>query len=269
MKLFDKLKNVFFEEEYVEVEDKEPKKKKEVIAKKIDTRKIDIKEEKEKEEIVPKKEETSDNKFKFPEILDDDFIDESIKEEKKPIVTSYYEKKETINYNGIYDKKDNNNYSGLYEKREEKKMFRASPIISPIYGVLDKNYTKEEMIPKKEIHISGARTHTKVDLDDVRQKAFGSADKTNEIVEDINEKTILYDMNVDETPVVEKVTMGDAAEYFSELGLEYNVDYKDKNKSVGRRSDKEELKEVENNYDENTLEHSLFDIIDSMYEEKE
>ena len=38
MGVFDKLKNVFFEEEYVEVEEpiKKPKKEKQTIAKKID-----------------------------------------------------------------------------------------------------------------------------------------------------------------------------------------------------------------------------------------
>ena len=36
----------------------------------------------------------------------------------------------------------------------------------------------------------------------------------------------MLDIN-DDTPAVPKVTVGDAEEYFEDLGLEYNVDYKD------------------------------------------
>ena len=77
MKLFDKLKNALFEEEYVEVEEKpKPVKKEKPIAKKIvlPEQKREVKKEmpeKEIEEVVepPKKD------FKFPAILEDDFID--------------------------------------------------------------------------------------------------------------------------------------------------------------------------------------------------
>ena len=38
---------------------------------------------------------------------------------------------------------------GTYEKKEEKTYFKPSPIISPIYGILDKNYKKEDWKKKK------------------------------------------------------------------------------------------------------------------------
>ena len=49
MSLLEKLKNTFFEEEYVEVE--EPDKEKEVVAKKIETNSVQ-REEKELEEVA-------------------------------------------------------------------------------------------------------------------------------------------------------------------------------------------------------------------------
>ena len=56
-----------------------------------------------------------------------------------------------------------------------------------------------------------------------------------------------YDLNID-SPAVEKVTVGDAEEYFNDLGLEYNVDYVDVSK---------EKKKVEENaeivYDSNKI----------------
>ena len=34
-------------------------------------------------------------------------------------------------------------------KKEEKKPFTPSPVISPVYGILDKNYTKDSIVDKK------------------------------------------------------------------------------------------------------------------------
>jgi hypothetical protein len=100
-------------------------------------------------------------------------------------------------------------------------------------------------------------------------------------------------LSEDEKPSVKEVTMGDALEYFHDLGLEYNVDYVDatKDRVTGRRvrenyedshevekedtrlsrlsNDKvdvpvKEEKDVELDSDDN-----LFDLIDSMYKENE
>ena len=56
-------------------------------------------------------------------------------------------------------KKEEKLYSGSlygddlsYERKvvEDRKVFRPSPIISPVYGVLDKNYRKEEIVDKNK-----------------------------------------------------------------------------------------------------------------------
>lgn len=52
------------------------------------------------------------------------------------------------------------------------------------------------------------------------------------------EDNLLVDLSSDdEKPSVSEITMGDAEEYFRDLGLEYNIDYKDssKEKATGRR----------------------------------
>lgn len=36
---------------------------------------------------------------------------------------------------------------------EPKKVFKPSPIISPVYGVLDKNYHKEDIVTKKLLEV--------------------------------------------------------------------------------------------------------------------
>lgn len=173
-------------------------------------------------------------------------------------------------------------YQGLYEgeKKEKKTGFTRSPILSPVYGILNKNYKKEEIVTKKEVRLS--ITPKKVDLDTVREKAYG--DLASEIAESMNEKpkedeikeekdeNLLYDLSEESSPSVKTVTVGDAEEYYNDLGLEYNVDYKvEKNGNSIIDEEKEEpttRKVVKHEKDE-AYTSNLFDLIDSMYEEKE
>ena len=128
---------------------------------------------------------------------------------------------------------------GTYERKEEKSYFKPSPIISPIYGILDKNYKKEDVVQKREVKMSNSFERDKVSIDDIRKKAYGTLTDdfedefkdTDESVPEVQEEeeNLLVDLN-DEKPTVKEVTMGDAVEYFEDLGLEYNVDYVDDSK---------------------------------------
>ena len=315
MKLLDKLKNALFEEEYVEVEEKqEVKKKEKPIAKKII---IDDKPKKApvKEDLIveEEKKESPNRDFKFKAILDDDFInlEQEKKEEKTPKVESKMEeknrepKRETKEkrplYQGEKKKEEKNIYGsnldkeikiheyGGYEKQKEKKEFHPSPIISPIYGVLDQNYKKDDIVTKKEIRITSSYKSKNIDVDSVREKAYGNTDdifeeeltsnkkhdeepiETYELNDfEITEEESLLDISAENTPSVAKVTMGDAEEYYSDLGLEYNIDYKDASheKATGRRTDLKDFKEDDYQKEDTSIEDNLFDLIDSMYDEK-
>ena len=315
MKLLDKLKNALFEEEYVEVEEKqEVKKKEKPIAKKII---IDDKPKKApvKEDLIveEEKKESPNRDFKFKAILDDDFInlEQEKKEEKAPKVEPKMEeknrepKRETKEkrplYQGEKKKEEKNIYGsnlykeikiheyGGYEKQKEKKEFHPSPIISPIYGVLDQNYKKDDIVTKKEIRITSSYKSKNIDVDSVREKAYGNNDdifeeeltsnkkhdeeaiETDELDDfEITEEESLLDISAENTPSVARVTMGDAEEYYSDLGLEYNIDYKDASheKATGRRTDLKDFKEDDYQKEDTTVEDNLFDLIDSMYDEK-
>ena len=311
MKLLDKLKNALFEEEYVEVEEKqEVKKKEKPIAKKII---IDDKPKKApvKEDLIveEEKKESPNRDFKFKAILDDDFInlEQEKKEEKTPKVESKMEeknrepKRERPLYQGEKKKEEKNIYGsnldkeikiheyGGYEKQKEKKEFHPSPIISPIYGVLDQNYKKDDIVTKKEIRITSSYKSKNIDVDSVREKAYGNTDdifeeeltsnkkhdeepiETYELNDfEITEEESLLDISAENTPSVAKVTMGDAEEYYSDLGLEYNIDYKDASheKATGRRTDLKDFKEDDYQKEDTSIEDNLFDLIDSMYDEK-
>lgn len=205
---------------------------------------------------------------------------------------------------------------GMYEKKEEKQYFKPSPIISPIYGILDKNYKKEDVVAKKEIRITSNYSRSNVNVDDIRNKAFGkrsSKDSVNEKVDDSTfeveeeEDNVLVDLSNDKNkPEVKEVTVGDAMEYFQDLGLEYNVDYVDaskekkqskdiedtleldiekqlssdtsdkkesvkekKNEKKQEKEDKKENIKIEDESSEDSKQDddNLFDLIDSMYKE--
>lgn len=133
------------------------------------------------------------------------------------------------------------------ENKDDKTYFKPSPIISPIYGILDKNYKKEDVVSKKEIRITSNYTRTNMNVDDIRNKAYGrrNNDEFEEepvIVESTpvstprrepvfeveeEEENLLVDLSDEKKPEVKEITMGDAMEYFQDLGLEYNVDYVD------------------------------------------
>ena len=340
MGFLNKLKNVFFEEEEIEVEEK-PKKEK-PIAKKVEIPKrekrqveeVSLPEEIEEEEIEvgeSYKPRERENSFKFPVLLEDDLIEEEIKEEVKPkrreakreekkVIKTFKEENEDrdLPFDNSYTRDLNSADYSLKDTKMETKSFKPSPIISPIYGVLDKNYKKEEIHDKKETHTTSfSFTNDKLDLDSVRRKAFGddiATDIERDIEEDFdmhyNEEDTTLDMtDTNMTPVVEKVTVGDAEEYFADLGLEYNIDYKDhsKEKASGKRSSRvkqdeeyaeesndatvEEQAEVETGMEDIEeepvvekkrtrskkteekedieIEDNLFDLIDSMYDEGE
>ena len=270
MKLLDKLKNALFEEEYVEVEEKkEPKKQEKPIAKKIIIEDSKPKMPEKKEDAIieePKKESPKPEKdFKFKAILDDDFINLDEQKQKEEKIVHHEEKrpskkeeiierpapkeeKEVKLYGSFKDSNIKIHEYGGASKQKEKREFKPSPIISPIYGVLDENYKKDEIVTKKEVRITSSYKSRNIDVDSVRAKAYGNSDdifeeeltsnkkdKKEETVSEednfednlIKEEDSLLDISSDNTPSVARVTMGDAEEYYSDLGLEYNIDYKD------------------------------------------
>lgn len=336
MGLLEKLKNTFFEEEYVEVDEvdhsvrKKAKKEVNPVAKKIENveRHEDIREV---EEVSSTKEfaslasdleiesqadtELLKSEVEIPYFEDEDFVEsvpETIEVPKEETKTLYGGDPSLI-YHHVEMESSEFEGKPYSSAKEGKSSFKPTPIISPIYGILDKNYRKEEVVDKKD-KPSSYVSRRNVDLDFVRNKAFGSLEDDlvsigekqrlgySEFSENEEyEGNLLYDMtDAEETPSVDKVTLADAEEYFEDLGLEYNIDYKDvrHEKVTGRRSrvtkkevadsesparvSKTEVEEVpfrgdfeDSRYEMNQesvddrLEDNLFDLVDSMYEERE
>lgn len=280
MKLFDKLKDLFMDEipenEEIELEEEEKeeyKPPKEVLPKVMRDTIEKEENKKEKSELkinsveVNKKEkeivQQPAKKFSFPIDFEDELPSRnSVRSTNVNVLNVEKQEKMMVKSEKEVAKK----VSELYPKKEEvkeKPKFKATPVISPVYGILDKNYKKEEVKEKIEDNSLMKRPSKKVDFETVRKKAFGNlADeiKDNLMCENcelykevkkissLKEDDLLYDMTVDDEP--EKVTIEKAYDNYEEFGVMYepkannNVSRTEVNESQNDKQDYEVTEEV-------------------------
>ena len=124
--------------------------------------------------------------------------------------------------------------------KEEKRQFHPTPIISPVYGVLDKNYNKEDITSKKNKTKAVSYTNTSISIDEVRKKAYGT-------LEDDLENTLFSSFKGKE----------ENDDLFDELI--------DKDETIDIIEDNL-VEENMNKTDKPISESELFDLIDSMYD---
>lgn len=187
-------------------------------------------------ETPPKKEE----KFIFPVYFDEkDF--ETEKRESKPVpkiekpVEMQPRRDVKIEKREV---KTESSYKEAYNKkaqvREERHVFKPTPIISPVYGILDKNYYKEDIVvstPTSRTHYSS--TSKTITIDDVRNKAFGS-------LEDELADTILTDEKENIKPEA------DNDDIINEKDFETAVE-EDKKRDIGKDTLKSDIEALLNN----------------------
>lgn len=158
--------------------------------------KIEIKElkveEKVPEPVISKKIEEKPS-FKFPmDLSDNDFIEtrsrqsihggERTRVPLKPKV-EVQPKREVTSVASRKETKVSELYKEKKEDKKEERHFKATPIISPIYGVLDQNYTSGDIEKNKGDNLENHRHSKNVDFDSVRKKAYGNI--TKEIKENL------------------------------------------------------------------------------------
>lgn len=300
MGLFGKIKNIFYDEEIVDV----PEEPKSVEKPKIEEVKVEKKVEPIKRETpvintTPTYSEReiftreTTNTFKFP-MLDEEEVKpvrtrvnalESARMEKKKEET---EKARTDKYKDLF--KENTTASSKPDR-----VFKPSPVISPVYGVLDKNYTREEIIERQE-NITRTTNPKDMNYDAVRRKAYGTLeDELESTLSKLSEPEIHEKVEKPVTKEEEKsiedllneiegnrnMSIGDIEEKIKdkmeEEEQESISDDEFLKEFMARTSKKEEetIKEEkattkEEDVDaDKTLEHDLFNLIDSMYEDKE
>ena len=281
MGLIGKLKNIFYDEEIVEVKE-EPavREENQEEIRKPRIEEIQVQKEEKIENTYSERELfKSEPTFKFPVIDEDD--DEPVQTRSR-VNTIDLDRREpakrpekvTERINEIH--KTNINTIANKERNTEK-TFTPSPVISPVYGILDKNYTKEEI--KEKIETSKRPSESEFNYDYVRRKAYGT-------LEDELENT-LTKLNNEVDKKVKEETKDDNSKSIEELlteieenanisvgDLEEKIkdEYELEEEQTPVLAEKEEIK-IENDLsldaDDKTLEHDLFNLIDSMYEDKE
>lgn len=227
MGLFDKLKTVFIEEDEEEVipvvkkEEKKVEKEPEVEVKPKETIPVSDNTFSDRELL------DASDKFKFPIIFEED----DFKEERKKTKSINVLEREHTKYEPEIKK----------EIKSTKKTFKPSPVISPVYGVLDKNYSKDDITTKDGLIND---YDAKVDIDYVINKAYGEF-KTREEKNkhEFSEEPI--DLFEEKTSVVEDPVVDNTTDEIDE-----------KIKSID-----ELLKD--------TTDDDFYSLVDSMYKDEE
>ncbi len=266
MGLIDKVKNLFTEE----VIEEEP------FMKPIKREKV--KEEEPVKEVIkePIKEEvkkieppvmTREEKTRTPVYFDDNAFSDlkGFENEKKE------EPKRVREVKVIKRTKNENSYKGnTKEEIPAKKIFKPSPIISPVYGVLDKNYKKDDVktkVRKEKVKITPT-------IDDVRAKAYGPND-------DDLDNTLFTSgtLSLD----AKEIKKEEKKESFKDMKLDKEIDNADLTKELELQRQKiDEINEyiknnsvvkkkepVINKEEDEDVGNELFDLIDSMYEKRD
>lgn len=161
---------------------------------------------------------------------------------------------------------------GKYEKTEinesvERKKFRPSPIISPVYGVLNKDYIKDDIVQKDD----------KIDVQSVRDKAFGEKEEIVNHIEDEKPKKVYYE-ETDTVTISNPLEKEQKVKTIDELlenttdtviDVDHNLDSELEEIQNKVNDLKEKTQEIKIPEVDDTLENDLFDLIDSMYDNKE
>lgn len=220
--------------------------------------------------IIPPSSQTRiNNNFKFPiDLEENDFTEisrvnrQAMRAQKEIEVKPTKPKGIEIKKENKEEKKVKDLYKDKKQSQEKPKVFKATPIISPIYGVLDKNYKKEELDPIKGDNYESRRPSKNVDFDSVRKKAYGSL--TNEIKENLmcenceylkkakSCKKDNYNDNLMYEALCEKeedITLDEATENYFDYGVEYK-----RNNVKSEKDDHDEIK-INNNGEESELQN--------------
>lgn len=278
MGVFSKLKNIFYDEEYIDEPEAEIKKVDKVVKKEVEEAKPRVeeikitKEEPKREEIKRVVEEPKSN---------NDFSErELFRSERTFNFTEFDDDEELPPRRNVLNPEPKVAKRVEVQKPaipEQPKIFKPSPVISPIYGILDKDYKKDEVVSKtvreEKIVIKDSATT----YDTVRRKAYGTLE--DELEDTLNSMNKL-------TPEAISNEVNKIDESVNELDKKTNkiedliskIESTTSDISVGELEDKMELEHFDDEDDEpvsdktmtnSTLEHDLFNLIDSMYDDKE
>jgi len=310
MGLMDKVKKILFDEDEIEVPVKSDElPKREVKKETFPSRgsfinhheNTEVEEENPiKEVIVPKEKEEKPEElpqrrtFNFVDDEDFDYMPkrEVKKEVEEPKPSSRYSmynaydevkmRENTSNssfHAGLQEDKDYKKLIKTEEKEKDKKPFKVTPVISPVYGYID---VDKKIVEPKKVEIKEEKTQIRnfgpVSYNSERiSKTIQKEEKTEEVV--IPEKIEVEDSFDDiKTSGIENEYLGnnnieESFESTSELETINDADSKmleeDNYEYTPQTIEESEEEKQENDKLEDTIETDLFNLIDSMYKDDE
>ena len=275
MNFLDKVKNFFYEEEDEVVEQK-------TVPKKSEKKHIEI--NKEEEKIERKRNEKNnlterelfdvERTFNFPMDLDENIFD---KEEQKKEETQKNQYSASYSLNSFRKKEKTEVYRP--EPKKEVKKFKPTPVISPVYGVLNKDYqindvenlskTKEFNLDKKIVDFDSVRNKAYKELDDEIEKTFT---KNRDIFYNLDEDDEIKEgAKVDD----EDIKIDEDTHVLDDVVISYNVEEEKeeeikpkKEEKITRSKKNKDVAKIEEDYDEEE-EEDLFSLIDNMYKSED
>ncbi len=307
MSLFKKIKDILFDEEEVQTSKKEVKEeveqayerpKKEEVVKPLEVeKKYDHSPVVEREKVSDREVYKNENTFPFPDFDEDEFDNnlsnpipmrsKPVEVERTPVNPTNNRPTNVMEYERQKKVEKRTEYTH-HQKIEttttsDRKKFRPSPIISPVYGVLNEDYKPEDIKSKVEYDTD------KVDVDSVRRKAFGEkvspvVAPKEDVVKSVYHEETPTSSYYEETETVtttfpeyekkEKVkTIDELLEDTSDIKIDLEKEFEITEEinvpdlDVKPKAKKEPI--IDDFDETDTLENDLFDLIDSMYESRE
>lgn len=288
MGVFSKLKNIFYDEEIIEEPDLELKKVDKDVKRTVEEPRIEEIKVIKPAPIEELKEQVSEIKIEEPKVEETASERELFRSERKFNFTELDDEEELPPRRNVLntDTRTRTPEPTVNTQLETPKVFKPSPVISPIYGILDKDYTKEEVVPKQDSTYKDLDTPA-TKYDSVRRKAYGTleddledtlnsmnkitpemvsdeVDKIDSTIDELEEKTSKIEdiLNKIEDSTNEDVSVG-------ELEDKLEIEHFDDDEEEEKVEEPEEKDAIDKTMTDSTLEHDLFNLIDSMYDKEE
>ena len=220
--------------------------------------------------IEQKKEEpeVKDNSFMFPDFDEEEFASSMSRVRQNTNVLEYERKKKEEK------RPDYSRLEKIDSPRDyEKKKFKPSPIISPVYGILNQDYKAEDIVNRGEVA-------SNISIDEVRKKAFepkSENDVLNKKSEDVIDEPVVTFFEEKQATVSndDYKSIDDLLEDAStEISIEDTLEIPktsniDAIEEELEKIDEEKPKEDNNTSKDDDLDNDLFELIDSMYDDRE
>ena len=214
----------------------------------------------------------SDNTFKFPDFDEEEFTSTMSRPKQNTNVLDYERKKKE-------EKREYSRFERVeVSKENDKKKFKPSPIISPVYGILNQDYKAEDIVKREDVA-------SNINIDEVRKKAF---EPKEEVKIELERPALRHEESIDEPVVTFFEEKGSSIEenkhdYKSiddlleeagtEISLEDTLEIPTANNLDAIEEELEKIDDEDNaskaKVQDEDLDNDLFELIDSMYDDRE